>query len=60
MSKDNSMFDHCRGSMTCPVCGRWVSYEEYIHNEGICDDCWDRELSEFEIYDRYDRGEDDE
>ena len=48
MSKE---FDYCHGSTICPVCGGWVSYEEYIRNEGICDNCWEKEYSEFDIYD---------
>lgn len=52
MSKDNSMFDHRRWSHpVCPVCGRWISYEEYIRNEGICDSCWEKEYPEFALYD---------
>lgn len=49
MNKDNFTFDnHQEGIHCCPVCGGWVSYEEYICNEGICDNCV------------YDWGDDDE
>lgn len=51
MNKDNFTFDNYREGMNCPVCGRWVSLKEYIYNEGVCDDCWEKEHSEFEIYD---------
>lgn len=57
MNKDNFTFDNYREGMNCPVCGCWVSYKESIYNEGICDNCWEQEHSEFEIYDW---GEDDE
>lgn len=51
MNKDNFTFDNYREGMNCPVCGHWVSLKEYIYNEGVCDDCWEKEHSEFEIYD---------
>lgn len=52
MNKDNFTFDNYQeGIHHCPVCGRWVSLKEYIYNEGVCDDCWEKEHSEFEIYD---------
>ena len=52
MSKDNSMFDNYREGMNCPVCGCWVSYKEYIYNNGLCDNCWEKEPPELDIYDR--------
>lgn len=52
MNKDNFTFDNYQeGIHHCPVCGRWVNLKEYIYNEGVCDDCWEKEHSEFEIYD---------
>lgn len=55
MSKDNFTFDNHQESIHhCPVCGCWVSLKEYICNNGLCDDCWEKEYSEFEIYDYWD------
>ena len=51
MNKDNFTFDNYREGMNCPVCGGKISVTEYVCNEGICDNCWEKEHSEFEIYD---------
>ena len=58
MNKDDFTFDNYREDMNCPVCGSKISVTEYVCNEGICDKCWEKEYSEFEIYDW--GGEDDE
>lgn len=57
MNEDNFTFDNYREGMNCPVCGGKISATEYVCNEGICDNCWEKEHSEFEIYNW---GEDDE
>ena len=51
MSKDNFTFDNYREGMNCPVCGGKISATEYVCNEGICDNCWEKEYPEFEICD---------
>lgn len=51
MSKDNFTFDNYREDMKCPMCGGKISATEYVCNDGICDNCWEKAYSEFEIYD---------
>lgn len=51
MNKDNFTFDNYREGMKCPMCGGKISATEYVCNDGICDNCWEKAYSEFEIYD---------
>ena len=45
------------GNQYCYLCEAPLTFLEWSCNGGICDECWDKEHSEFEIYDW---GDDDE